>query len=133
PPRTSTTGSTARPSSTGTPSTRGSVRSARAATCSRSTWCKRSASVADDVMEQLSGPGAPFEIVVEDVLGHPTQVYKQRMKSLRELVAQNALRADVDWLVQGDRRYTYGEHDGRVRRLAKSLAHLGGRCGRRAR
>jgi long-chain acyl-CoA synthetase len=81
--------------------------------------------VADDVMEQLSGPGAPFEIVVEDVLGHPTQVYKQRMKSLRELVEQNALRADVDWLVQGDRRYTYGEHDARVRRLAQSLADLG--------
>ena len=53
---------------------------------------------------QLTGPGGPFEIVVEDVVGHPTQVYKQRMRSMRELMAQNAARADVAWLVQGDRR-----------------------------
>ena len=39
------------------------------------------------------------------------QVYKQRMRSLRELMAQNAARADVDWVVQDDRRFTYGEHD----------------------
>lgn len=76
-------------------------------------------------IDQLTGPGGPFEIVIEDVLGHPTQVYKQRMTSLRELMAQNALRADVDWLVQGERRYTYGEHDRAARVLAQSLARLG--------
>jgi long-chain acyl-CoA synthetase len=78
-----------------------------------------------DPLEQLTGEGGPFEIVVEDVLGHPTQVYKQRMHSLRELMAQNALRADVDWVVQEDVRYTFGEHDRRARVLAKSLADLG--------
>ena len=78
-----------------------------------------------DPIEQLTGSGGPFEIVVEDVLGHPTQVYKQRMKSLRELMAQNALRADVDWVVQQERRYAYGEHDRLARRLAQSLAELG--------
>ncbi len=78
-----------------------------------------------DPLEQLTGAGGPFEIVVEDVLGHPTQVYKQRMRSLRELMAQNALRADVDWVVQEDVRYTFGEHDRRARLLAKSLADLG--------
>ena len=78
-----------------------------------------------DPLAQLTGEGGPFEIVVEDVLGHPTQVYKQRMRSLRELMAQNALRADVDWLVQEDARYTFGEHDRLARVLAKSLADLG--------
>jgi long-chain acyl-CoA synthetase len=78
-----------------------------------------------DPFAQITGPGGPFEIVVEDVLGHPTQVYKQRMHSLRELMEQNALRADVDWVVQGDRRYTFGEHDKLARVLAKSLADLG--------
>ena len=52
-------------------------------------------------LAQLTGPGGPFEIVIEDVVGHPTQVYKQRMKSMRELMVQSAGRSDVDFLVQG--------------------------------
>jgi len=78
-----------------------------------------------DPLETLTGAGGMFEIVVEDVVGHPTQVYKRRMTSLRELMAQNAARADVDFLVQGDRRLTYGEHDRLARVLAHSLAGLG--------
>jgi long-chain acyl-CoA synthetase len=77
------------------------------------------------ILEQLTGPGGAFEIVVEDVLGVPTQVYKQRMRTLRELMVQNAARPDVAWLVQGDRRYTYGEHDGAARVVARHLAELG--------
>ncbi len=78
-----------------------------------------------DPLEQLTGPGGPFEIGVEDVLGHPTQVYRKRMRSLRELMEQSASRADVDWIVQDDRRLTYGEHDRLARVLARSLAELG--------
>ena len=78
-----------------------------------------------DPLAQLTGAGGPFEIVVEDVVGHPTQVYKSRMTSLRELMAQNAARAEVDFLVQGDRRLTYGEHDRLARVLAHALAGLG--------
>jgi long-chain acyl-CoA synthetase len=78
-----------------------------------------------DPLVQLTGTDGPFEIVVEEVVGNPTQVYKQRMKSLRDLVAQSALRPSVDWVVQGDHRLTYGEHDRRVRELAQSLAGLG--------
>jgi long-chain acyl-CoA synthetase len=80
---------------------------------------------ATDPLAELTGPGGPFEIVVEDVLGHPTQVYKQRMRSLRELVAQSALRPDVDWVVQADRRLKFGEHDRLARVLAQSLEELG--------
>ncbi|MDQ1519673.1 MAG: steroid-24-oyl-CoA synthetase, partial [Actinomycetota bacterium] len=79
----------------------------------------------ESILAQLTGPGGAFEIVVEDVLGIPTQVYKQRMRSMRELMAQNTLRPTVPWLVQGDRRYTYGEHDAAARVLAHSLADLG--------
>ena len=43
---------------------------------------------------QVCGPGGPMEIIVEPVLGVPTQVYKQRMTSLRELMAASALRPD---------------------------------------
>ncbi|GIU87227.1 MAG: fatty acid--CoA ligase [Acidimicrobiia bacterium] len=80
---------------------------------------------ADPVLAQLTGPGGPFEIVTEDVLGVPMRVYKQRMRSLRELMANNALRADEEWLVQGERRYTFGEHDRLARVLASRLAELG--------
>ena len=78
-----------------------------------------------DPIAHLTGAGGPFEIVVEDVVGHPMQVYKQRMRSLRELMAQNSARAGVDWLVQEDRRFTYGEHDRLARVLARSLARTG--------
>jgi long-chain acyl-CoA synthetase len=66
-----------------------------------------------------------MEIGVEEVLGVPIQVYKQRMRSLRELMEQNALRSDVTFLVQGDRRFTYGEQDRIARSVAHSLARLG--------
>jgi long-chain acyl-CoA synthetase len=78
-----------------------------------------------DILAQLTGPGGAFEIVVEDVCGVPTQVYKQRMRSMRELMAQNALRPAVAWLVQGDRRYTFGEHDAAARAVAQRLSELG--------
>jgi long-chain acyl-CoA synthetase len=78
-----------------------------------------------DPLAQLTGSGGPFEIVIEDVVGHPTQVYKTRMRSMRDLMAQNAARADVDFVVQGEVRFTYGEHDRQARVLAAALARLG--------
>src|SRR3954469_1368762 len=77
------------------------------------------------IVAQLTGPGGPFEIAVEDVVGVPTQVYKQRMRSMRELMQQNAFRPDVPWLVQGDRRYTFGQHDAAARVVAHRLSELG--------
>ena len=78
-----------------------------------------------EALAQVTGPGGPLEIVVEDVLGHPVQVYRQRMQTLRELMDQNVLRPDVTFLVQGDRRFTFGEHDRTARRIARGLATLG--------
>jgi long-chain acyl-CoA synthetase len=66
-----------------------------------------------------------MEIVVDDVLGVPTQVYRNRMHSMRELMEQNGLRTDVTFLVQGDRRFTYGDHDRFSRSVAHSLAGAG--------
>jgi long-chain acyl-CoA synthetase len=79
----------------------------------------------DPVITQLTGPGGPFEIVVEDVLGTPTQVYRTRMRALGELVAQSAGRPDVTWLVQGDRRFTFADHDRAVRSCAAGLEAIG--------
>lgn len=85
----------------------------------------------DPVIAELTGPGGAFEIVVEDVCGVPTQVFAQRMRSMRELIVQNALRGDVDWIVQGDVRLTFGDHDAAVRSVATRLAALGVRGGDR--
>ena len=79
----------------------------------------------DPVLAELTGPGGAFEIVTEDVLGVPLQVYKNRLHSLGELIAMADGRAGVDFLVQGDRRLTYDEHNAMVRRVAASLGELG--------
>ena len=81
-----------------------------------------------EVITQVFGPGGALEIGVEDVLGVPTQAYKQRMRSLRELIAQNSSRPDVTFLVQGDRRLTYGEHDQAALAVAVIDEHLGDSC-----
>jgi len=79
----------------------------------------------DDAIAQITGPGGAMEIVVEDVLGQPVQVYRRRMRSLRELMSQNATRTDTPFLVQGDRRFSLGEHDRIARRIARGLASIG--------
>ena len=86
---------------------------------------KVTAGFEDPLLADLTGPGGAFEIVTEDVLGVPLQVYKNRLHSLGELIAMADGRAGVDFLVQGDRRLTYDEHNARVRRVAASFGELG--------
>ena len=63
-----------------------------------------------EMRERLTGPGAPFEIVEETVLGERMQVFKNRARSLRELLEQSGAHADQEYLVEGERRIRYGEH-----------------------
>ncbi len=80
---------------------------------------------ADPVLADLTGPGGAFEIVTDDVLGVPMQMYKNRLHALGELITMADGRAGIDFLVQGDRRLTYDEHNALVRRVAASLVELG--------
>jgi long-chain acyl-CoA synthetase len=79
----------------------------------------------DPVLAELTGPGGAFEIVIEDVLGVPMQVYKNRLRSLRAIIGMADARPGVDFLVQGDRRLTYDEHNALVRRVANTFRTLG--------
>ncbi|MGZ8734066.1 MAG: class I adenylate-forming enzyme family protein [Acidimicrobiia bacterium] len=79
----------------------------------------------DDALAELTGPGGPFAIVTESVLGNPLQVYASRMRSMRELVAQADTRGDAEFLVQGERRLTFGQHTALVRRAATELLARG--------
>jgi long-chain acyl-CoA synthetase len=77
------------------------------------------------VLAEVTGPGGPFEIVTEDVLGDPMLVYRDRMRSLRELIVRNDARGDEEFLVQGERRLGYAEHNALVRRAGAALVEQG--------
>ena len=79
----------------------------------------------DPVIAQLTGPGGPFEIVTEDVRGIPLEVYKNRLGSLRELIAMADGRGDADFVVQGNRRLPFAGHNARVRTVAAALVAQG--------
>ncbi len=63
-----------------------------------------------DPLAMLTGPGGPFEVVVEDVRGIPTRVYKNRMRRLRDVFAGSRGQGEKVFIVQGDRRVTFAEH-----------------------
>src|SRR4029453_10741799 len=79
-----------------------------------------------EVRAQLTGPGGPFEVVTEDVLGRPMQVYQDRMRTLRAIPQAAIGRGDDTFLVYGDRSYGFREFVEETNGLARALAD---RCG----
>jgi long-chain acyl-CoA synthetase len=63
----------------------------------------------EQVVAQLTGPGAPFEIVTETVGGRAQKNWKNRERSMREKIRNAGLRGDAIAMVHGDRRISYGE------------------------
>jgi len=79
-----------------------------------------------EIQAQLTGPGGPFEVVVEDVAGRPTEVYKERMRSLRDIPTIAQLRGDTDpFIVYGDRRIGFATFVHTANSLSHGLAALG--------
>ncbi len=62
---------------------------------------------AAEVKEQLTGPGGPFEVVTEQVRGRPMQVYKERMKALRQICEVAIGRGNDTFIVYGDREHSF--------------------------
>ncbi|MDP6978108.1 MAG: class I adenylate-forming enzyme family protein [Myxococcota bacterium] len=76
----------------------------------------------EEACAPLIAPGGIFEMVEEDVLGQPMRVFKNRAKSLRELLAQSANHGDAEYVVFGDgRRWSYTEHLADVASVAQAL------------
>lgn len=71
--------------------------------------------------DQLTAPGAPFELAIEEVLGEPMPVFVNRPRSLRELLTASAAHDDREFLVCGARRIGYGEHRRAVAQLARTM------------
>jgi len=75
-----------------------------------------------EIEVRLTASGAPFEVVLEDVLGVPTRVFKERVPSLRALLAASAAHGEAEYLVCDDgRRISYAENLRRVAKLAAAL------------
>jgi acyl-CoA synthetase (AMP-forming)/AMP-acid ligase II len=74
-----------------------------------------------EVRARLTGPGAPFEIVEETVLGERMRVFKSRPRSLREVLAASAAHGEKEYLVEGERRIRYADHVRLVASLATAL------------
>jgi len=76
----------------------------------------------EEVAARLTGEGAPFETVEEEVLGQRIQVYKNCARSLRELLASSAAHGDKTYFIFDDgRRVTYAEHLRIVASVARAL------------
>ena len=74
------------------------------------------------VRAELTGPGGPFEMAVEQVLGAPIPMMRTRRGSLRELLDASAAWGDRDYLVSEHGRMSFAEHAAAVRALAHALA-----------
>lgn len=66
-----------------------------------------------------------YELTQEDVLGVPMTVFKDRYRSLRELVDASLVFGDQDYIVNGERRISYAEHHAAVGPVAAWLASQG--------
>jgi acyl-CoA synthetase (AMP-forming)/AMP-acid ligase II len=73
-----------------------------------------------DVRDALLGPGAPFELVDDVVLGRPVQVFARRPAHLPAVLL--AAPADRPYLVFPDETLTYGEVVVRAGAIAATLA-----------
>jgi steroid-24-oyl-CoA synthetase len=70
---------------------------------------------------QLLAPGAPFELAVEDVLGERLGVFRNRARSLRELLARSAAFGEREYIVYEGRRLGFDAHLRAVASTARAL------------
>jgi long-chain acyl-CoA synthetase len=75
---------------------------------------------------ELTGPGGPFEIVTEDVLGEHMAVFARRLPHLRAMLEGSARLGDLGYFTMGDRTLTYADN---LRRAASVAAGLRDRYG----
>lgn len=74
-----------------------------------------------EAIARLTAPGAPFEIVEEQVRGTAMPVFRNRYRSLHQLLVDSARHGDAEYLVCDDLRLTFTEHLDRVASLASEL------------
>ena len=78
--------------------------------------------IAARITADLTGPGGPFEMAVEQVLGVPIPLMRNRRRSMAELFHAGTAWGDHYYLVTADRRITFAEHGAAATALARALA-----------
>jgi len=81
---------------------------------------------AAEIRAQLTGPGGMFEVVTEPVLGRELQVYKQRMRSLREIAVAAHGRGDQTFLIHGEATWSFRRFVETANAAARALADQAG-------
>ena len=76
---------------------------------------------AQQVADGLTAPGAPFELVEEDVLGVRVPVFRNRVRSLGELVRDSVRFGDRVYAATATTEMTFAEHARQVASLAAAL------------
>ena len=76
---------------------------------------------AQAVADGLTAPGAPFELVEEDVLGARMPVLKNRKRFLGELLSESLAHGDRMYLATATRTVSFTEHAAHVASLAGAL------------
>ncbi|RMH83790.1 MAG: long-chain fatty acid--CoA ligase [Actinomyces sp.] len=72
----------------------------------------------------LTGPGGFFEITTEEVLGEPMEVFANRFRSLRDMLAASAAHGDgegVYYIFDDERRATFRDNVAHAASLARAL------------
>ena len=80
---------------------------------------------AAQVLGRLTGPGGPFEMVEEDVLGSRLPVFARRRRALHELVAESVEHGERVYIATAERQITFAEHAAQVASLARALRERG--------
>jgi long-chain acyl-CoA synthetase len=80
---------------------------------------------AAEVKAQLTGPGGLFEVVTEEVRGRPMQVYKERMKALRQICDVAGARGDQTFVVYGDREISCADFVALSNSVSEGLRSVG--------
>jgi long-chain acyl-CoA synthetase len=78
-----------------------------------------------EVEQLLTGPGGAFEVTTDTVNGVEMKVFKDRMRSLRDIFPMAAMRGDGEGathIVYGDRRIGFAEFVRGVNRVSSALA-----------
>jgi len=76
---------------------------------------------ARQVVAGLTAPGAPFELVREEVLGAPVTLFAHRHHALHEVLAASVEHGDRTYIATLEERISFAEHAAMVSSLAHAL------------
>ena len=75
----------------------------------------------EEIEARLTGPGGPFQVIPEPVLGEVTPVFKDRHPNLRAILQESVGHGDKEYIVLDDLRISFAEHAQIVASVAKAL------------